>query len=195
MSKIIINDYDEIHFALKWIICIFQEHVSYSSSLIKKIRSDEISITDANRKSLYQSGAYNYAMILLSELYELSKVIRDDDIRLSKLLDEMTNQYKESNFNDLKNELTNFVNLNAELISRLKDRRDKEDVHLTRFTSTIKTSYKEKSVEIHKSTILLEDELILLINFLIKIINSISILLNEYDLGKFEILSDFEFIY
>jgi hypothetical protein len=144
---------------------------------------------------LYQSGAYNYAMILLSELYELSKVIRDDDIRLSKLLDEMTNQYKESNFNDLKNELTNFVNLNAELISRLKDRRDKEDVHLTRFTSTIKTSYKEKSVEIHKSTILLEDELILLINFLIKIINSISILLNEYDLGKFEILSDFEFIY
>jgi len=111
MSESIINDYNEIHFTLKWLICIFQEHVSYSNSLNQKIRNDEISITDAERKSLYQSGSYNYAMILLSELYESSKVNRYDDIRLSKLLYEMNYHFKEIKFNVLKNELTSFCTI------------------------------------------------------------------------------------
>lgn len=79
------------------------------------------------------------------------------------------------------------------MIARLKDRRDKEHVHLTKHKPKIKASLVEDTIVFHKDTLLLEDEIVMLVNFMIKIINNVSIIVNKYSEKKYEILNDFCF--
>lgn len=193
MNKQLIKDFGEIYFTLNWVISIFQENVIYNKSLTNRLQENKIAAIGLKRKMLYQSGAYNYAMILLAELYESSKKIRDNDIRISQLLQELAEYLKNPKIMLLREELNEFIEANKQLISRFKDRRDKADVHLTRFSSEIITNDHNGTTEFHKATLILEHELLLLVNFLIYLCNNVLLELNQYTSNKYDLIKDFDF--
>lgn len=173
MNKTAKKFYD-LYFTVDWIVKIFFENIIYDRELRNQYSSREMSKEEVRQKGLFQSAAFNYAFILLAEiwktsnrkdditilsnLYELKLIVGDED---HKYIDDIIDLFEKTREN------------NATLFKRLYLKRNKKLGHITSFKPKIveDKNNPEYNVLIYLETEFNSKEVLFLVNSLVDILN------------------------